>query len=102
MKRKIEYSIGKSRTIIAYTKRKKSFVTKENLRGAKKRKKNSWKTNERKRKKIFRSRSVKSRNLCVQYLAERGKEERVREREKDRKRAIAVEKVPAVFLKKIY
>lgn len=63
--------------------KKKSFVTKENLRGTKEKEKKKIprKTNERKRKRIFRSRSAKSRNLCVQYPG-RGKEAGERERKK--------------------
>lgn len=56
---------------------KKNSMTKENLRGTKEKK--FIKKIERKRKKILQSRSAKSRNLCVQYLAER-------EREKERER----------------
>lgn len=43
-------------------------------------------------KKILRSRSVKSRNLCVQYLVERGKEERDRTREGEKEERLRLRK----------
>jgi len=71
--------VRKSSTIIAYTKRnnKKNHDKRTYAEQKKKRKKtHKKKKNKRKRKKILWSRSVKSRNLCVQYL------DRMRRREK--------------------